>query len=352
MLSRSLALSTLAAALLVAPASAQQFQVAGRAATITLGGRFNVQYAVSSIDGADNDFFIRRARPNLDMTIGDFLTARIEPDFLGNGSTALRDAWMRFDFSDSFMLSVGQFKRGFDLFSLSSSVDLSLIERDGRIEGYDACTGVGSVCSYGRFMEELDYADRDLGVRLEGSSGSISYIATFTNGTGSNSADQNDAKSVAGRLVFAVNEDVRLAGAISLHDYVDPNGNETALAFGGDVEVGTWRDGLHVQGGVVAGDNWLELGPTLDPASFLALQGAVSYYYPVDGERIVGIEPLGRLSWADPDSDTDDDGGVLITPGVMFYISGRTKIGMNFDIYSPQTGDKEFSFKAQTFLYF
>jgi hypothetical protein len=349
-LSRSLLASALAAVLLAVPAAAQQFQVAGRAATITVGGRMHFQYAVSSIDGADNDFMMRRARPNLDLTISDFLAARVETEFAGG--SILRDAWLRFGFSDGFMLSVGQFKRGFDIFTLASSVDLSLIERDGRVEGVDVCTGVGSVCTYGRFMEELDYADRDMGVRVEGASGSVSYLVTFTNGTGTNSADENDAKSLAGRLVFAVNDDMRLGGGISVHDYVDPNGNEMAVAFAGDVEVGTWRDGLHVQGGIVVGDNWLELGPTLDPATLLAFQGALSYYYPMDGDRFVGLEPIARLSWADPDTDTDDDGGMLITPGLMFYMSGRTKIGLNVDVYAPQTGDTEYSFKAQTFLYF
>ena len=67
---------------------------------------------------------------------------------------------------------------------------------------------------------------------------------------------------------------------------------------------------------------------------------------------MVGVEPLARISWGDPDLDTDDDSGLLVTPGFMVYIMGRSKIGANFDIYSPATGDKEFSFKIQSFLYF
>jgi hypothetical protein len=330
--------------------ASQQLDVFGNAASIRIGGRFNPQYAWSSVEAAENDFFLRRARLTFDIAVNDFVEARIDPEFAG--TVSLRDAWVRLNFSDAFTIAAGQFKRAFDIFVLSSSVDLSLIERDGRIEGYGPCPGVGSVCTFGRFMEGLQYADRDVGLRVEGASGQLAYMVTATNGAGQNTADENDRKSAAGRLTVGVNEDVRVSGQLSLHDYVDPAGDATAVAFGADVEMGTWRDGVHLQAGVAAGDNWLILDPALDPASFLALQAVATYYVPLDGTRLVGIEPLARLSYADPDTDTDDDAGLLFTPGLMFYIVGRTKIGANLDVYSPQTGSGEMSLKVQTFLYY
>jgi hypothetical protein len=66
----------------------------------------------------------------------------------------------------------------------------------------------------------------------------------------------------------------------------------------------------------------------------------------------VGVEPLARFSYADPDTDADDDGALVFTPGLMLYITGRTKIGANLDIYSPQTGGGELSLKIQSFLYY
>ncbi|MGE0161183.1 MAG: porin [Gemmatimonadales bacterium] len=347
---RSIALASLLTALAATPALSQQFEAFGNAARVSIGGRFNPQFAWSSVGAAENDFFIRRARLTFNLTVNDFIDARIEPDFAG--TTSLRDAWVRFNFSDAFTLAAGQFKRGFDIFTLSSSVDLSLIERDGRVEGLSTCSGVGSVCSFGRFMESLQYADRDMGLRVEGASERVSYIVTLTNGTGLNSADENDTKSAAGRLTVALTDDVRLTSQLSLHDYVDADGDATAIAFGGDVEVGTWRDGMHLQAGLVTGDNWMILDPSLDPASFLAMQGVVTYYMPMDGTRLIGVEPLARVSWADPDTDSDDDAGIVFTPGLMFYLVGRTKIGANLDIYSPQTGSQETSLKIQTFLYY
>jgi hypothetical protein len=309
------------------------------------------QYTVSSVAGAHNDFFFRRARIAVDVEVNDFLGGFFQPDFAG-GAVEFKDAYMTLTFSDALELSIGQFKRAFDLFQLASSNDLSLVERDGRIEGLSVCRGVGSICSYGRFVERLGYSDRDQGVRVAGRLGRVTYQATLTNGTGGTSPDENDRKSVAGRATFAVTEDLRVSGQLGLHDHVDPTGNRTAVGVAGDLEYGTWRDGLLVQASVVGGDNWLAPDARLEPAAFVALQGFASYYHPQRHARVVGLEPLARVSWADPDRDAPDDAGLLLTPGVMLYISGRTKVGVNIDVYVPESGDAEYSLKVLSHLYF
>lgn len=343
-------LAVLAVLLLPLPLSAQ-FEVSGRAATLRVGGRLHARYAASSVDGL-NDFFIRRARIIVDLTVDDFLEGRLQPGF-GGGVATIQDAYVRLNFSPQFRLSVGKFKRAFDLFELSSSTDLSLIERSGLIRGLDVCSGVGGMCSYSTFTGRLLYAGRDVGVRVEGEAGSVSYSATVTNGPGILAVDTNTSKSASGRLTYHVTDDFRASGQVALHDYIDPvDENANAVAFGGDIEYGTWRDGLLVQASLIYGDNW-ELDPVIDePPSFLTFQGVASYFYPVDRARLSGIEPLARVSYGDPNTDVDDDAGLLVTPGVMFYISGRNKIGANLDIYAPSVGDEEFSLKVQTFLYF
>ena len=70
----------------------------------------------------------------------------------------LKDAYVTFDFAPELALTMGQFKRTFDLFELLSSTDISLIERDGRVGGVDTCTGVGGVCSYSGLTERLGFA--------------------------------------------------------------------------------------------------------------------------------------------------------------------------------------------------
>jgi hypothetical protein len=38
-------------------------------------------------------------------------------------------------------------------------------------------------------------------------------------------------------------------------------------------------------------------------------------------------------SYADPDGDTRNDGAIIFTPGLMFYIQGSNKIGFNLDVF-------------------
>lgn len=353
---RNVRLFLFAAAVVAASAaprgSAAQMAVTGREATLEIGGRLHTQYSASSIEAADNDLFIRRARIRADATIDDWITAVVMTDF-APGQATLQDVFVRFELSEALSVSVGQLKRAFDLFELHSSTDLSLIERTGAIEGLSTCSGVGSICSYSRFTEELQYAGRDQGVRVEGTSGSLSYMISATNGTGIGFSDENDLKSFSGRVTLASSEMLRASAELAFHDYVGPaDENATAVAWGGDVEYGTWRDGLLLQGGVVVGDNWELLDVDDEPLSFVTFQGVASFYRPLTGDRIVGIEPLARLSYGDPNTDGDDDGGLLFTPGVMAYFGGRNKVGANIDVWSPQTGDTDWSLKLQTFLYF
>jgi len=331
------------------PAHAQD--ISARGADIRIGGRLHSQYSASSVAAAESDFFFRRARLIADVTVTDLLDARMQTDFAG-GKAAVQDAYLRFKFSPGFRVSMGQFKRAFDLFELSSSTDLSLIERDGRVEGVGGCEGVGGACSYSRLTEKLAYAGRDAGVRIDGSSGKVAWVASITNGTGINTSDENDTKSMSGRLTLAATDAVTLGANLASHDYVADGDNERGSAWGFDFEYGGWRSGFHFQAAVAGGDNWKSLDANGTPASFMTFQGVASYYVPIEGGNWAGVEPLLRVSQADPNSDMVDDGGLIFTPGLMMYVSGKNKIGVNLDVFTPESGDTEFSFKIQSFLYF
>lgn len=348
----SMSLVLLAVILAAAAELGAQATIAPRSASVRIGGRMHTQYATSTVESYNSQFFFRRARIEADITVNDFFEARLQPEF-GGFTAELKDAYVKFNFSPGLQVTLGQFKRPFDLFELASSTDLSLIERDGRVGGVNTCAGVGSVCSYSRLTQRLGFADRDIGVRVGGARGKVAYEASMTNGAGQNVADENDAKSFSGRVTLKASPDLTLGANAALHDYVDPSKDDAhAGAWGLDAQVGTWRDGLLVQVGVVGGDNWRRLDASAEPASFLAFQGAASWYAPLQGKRLVGIEPLLRLSYGDPDRDTADDGGVVVTPGLMLYVSGRSKIGFNVDVWSPQQGDTQRSLKVQSFLYF
>lgn len=347
-LALTLALGSTAVA---AQEAASQFVVEGRAASLRIGGRVHLQARHDSPDDAQPDMlFMRRARITADVRVGEFLDGRLQPEFTGSGS--LQDAWVRFSFAPSFRLSMGQFKRAHEGFELASSTELAVVERDGRVSGAPGCAGTGGVCSLSRLAVGLGFSGRDAGVRAEGRLGSaVSYLATVTNGTGANNPDENDAKSVSGRLSWSVAEGVTLSGFYGVHDHpglADPDDTDYGAAGGLEIEVGAYREGVRLHAGVVAGDNW-RAGPE---TGFVAVQGIASWYRPLEGGRWAGVEPMLRVGWADGDTDQADDAALLVTPGLHLYVQGRNRVGVNLDLYDPEAGDAVWSLKVQTSLYF
>ena len=332
-----------------------QTDITARSAQVRFGGRLHSQFATSSAeDGKSTDFFTRRARFTVDVSVSDLLDARVQPDF-GDGKLELKDAYFRLNVSPGFRFSVGQFKRAFDIFELDSSTDIVVVERTGRIDGADGCAGPGGICALSRFTEKLAYSDRDIGLKADGSIGDrLSYLATLTNGTGTSGSDENSGKSVAGRISLRLADGVSLSGNVARHDFVREDGEtEGASAFGADLKIGGFRSGTHLQVGVIGGTNWRLAAPRAgEIPRFLTGQAIISRYVPLDGGRLAGVEPMARVSWGDPDRGVADDGGLLFTPGVFVYVAGKNRIGANLDIYDSGSLCREFSFKLQTYLYY
>ncbi|KPK79688.1 MAG: hypothetical protein AMS25_11600 [Gemmatimonas sp. SM23_52] len=356
MLKRLLGLA-LAAYALTATSAAAQVELKSKATEVTVTGRVHIQWNTTSVDDElSNEFLIRRARLTAELKINDVVSGKIQPDY-GEGEISLKDAYLRLTFDPAFRATLGQFKRPFDVFELISSTQILVIERAGGIRGVEACSGPGGICSYSRFTEKLGYSDRDIGVMIDGSlgNGQWGYMAAATNGAGANNAEENDAKSFSGRLEFTPIEDLTIAGNVGIHDY--PNeiteDDDYAVAFGGDVEWGNYNEGLHVQAGVIAGDNWKNLDESGDPSAFVTAQGILTYKVPLsDNPFVEAIEPVARVSWGEPDTDADHDEGFLFTPGVVVFFSGRNKIALNVDIWRPTEGNSEYSVKVQSSLHF
>ncbi|MFQ5690866.1 MAG: porin [Gemmatimonadota bacterium] len=341
-----------------APAARAQVKLQSNATEITLTGRVQTQFNTTSVsEELASEFLLRRVRLTAEVEVGDFISGKVQPDF-GEGDVNLKDAWLRLNFGRGLRLKFGQFKRPFDLFELTSSTKILVIERAGSIRGVSSCGGVGGICSLSRFTEALGYSDRDIGVMLDGQDRSrrLRYMVSVTNGAGANKAETNDGKTFTGRLEYSLRDGVRLAGNVSVHDFIDTVTSDStayATAYGADVEVGDYDGGWHLQAGVVGGDNWKRLDPTGDPRTYVTAQGILTHKSPVHGSRYLeAIEPLARVSWGNPDTNAADDQGWLITPGFALHLRGRNKIALNVDIWTPTQGDSELSFKAQSYLHF
>jgi hypothetical protein len=342
-----------------------QVEFTSDAATINLKGRVHIQFNHTSADAAElpTTFFVRRARLTAEITVNDFVYGKLQPEY-GEGIVGLRDAYVRLSFSRAFRTTAGQFKRPFDVFELVSSTQILVIERAGGVREAADCAGIGSVCTLSRFTEKLLYADRDIGFMIDGRLSHWRYSGAITNGRGpNNTIDENGSKSFAGRLEYNfAGGNGRVGVHAAAHDYVFTNPADSTTsdaygyAYGADVDWGEYETpGVHVKVGVVYGDNWRNQvgGATADASKFLTAQAIVSYMFPIADSRFVyGIEPMGRVSWGDPDRAVGGDEGLLLTPGAVLFFSGRNKFAINIDYYQSKGLSAEYSVKAQMYLYF
>lgn len=323
-----------------------------------LGGRVHVQYNTTSVDDdgePSSEVRIRRARIWVATAVNDWIDAAVQVD-VARETAAARYAFIRFALTDNTRISFGQFKRAFDLFQLTSSSQILVIERAGNVRGVAPCAGVGGVCSYSRFAERLEFTSLDVGALIEGelADGSVRYLLTGTNGSGGNARDENDAKSGSVRIEWSPSESIRLGGNVAAHDFPNPvlGVDQHAQAWGADVEWGDFGGGLHLQAGVMGGENWRSLDAAGDAPDFLTWQTIASYRIPLSGQRIRAVEPVARASWGDPDRGMIAAGGHLLTPGVMVHFEGRNRMAFNVDIWRPRSGVSHWSLKIQSYVHF
>lgn len=344
---------------------AQEVSVGGNV-KLKIGGRLHVQYNTTSVDSTgdsplhSNEFLLRRARLTFDMTFNDLISARIEPDYStigGVGLFSLRDAYVRLGFGRGLRATVGQFKRPFDLFELTSSTQILVAERGGRVRGVDACGSFLTVCSYSNISVGLLYSDRDLGLMLDGEvlPGRLRYAVSATNGQTLRVRETDSGKQLTGRASLTVVKDVAVGGNVAWKEYAHPLTSLTdrAVGWGGDVEIGNFSKGLHVQAGVMGGDNWrTSTADSSGIVSFLTGQVIATYRIPVTHKWIDGIEPVVRASWADPNRSLNEDEGWLLTPGAMLHLGSRNRLYLNVDVWVPKTGDTEYALVSQLNFYF
>jgi phosphate-selective porin OprO/OprP len=145
-------------------------------------GRF---FVTDSAFPVTNSFFVRRARPILEATVGKYLEFRVQPDF-GQGTTVLFDAYTDVKISPAFSVRVGKFKPPVDLERLQSASDIVFAERA-------LATNLAP--------------NRDVGLQLSGdiASGLFAWQAGVFDGVpdlGNGDNDGSDAKDFAGRVFF------------------------------------------------------------------------------------------------------------------------------------------------------
>jgi len=372
-------------ALLAAPTAGlgqdEGVPVYSAAEEIDLSGRFQLQGVTSSCSGdlpeADSacttnvpgvDWFARRARLSATVKVSDFISGKIEPDYGSVSGVTLRDAYGMLTFGPGARLQVGQFKKPFDGFHLTSSTQILTIERDLDIPGVPGPRALSMAELTTRNM----LSSYDLGVMLSGRIGEgLRYWAgTFDGRAPEENGDVNTDKQFVGRLQYSLEAgelplSLAVAGALTDLPYTGVEGRLAGQYYGNVelwAELGDFDGGPHVQVGWVMGENSLETPggvtptpPDADLATMHSWQVIGSWKRAVDGvEHVEAVEPLLRVSVAEPNTDIANDAVYGFTPGVQVFFSGRNKVALNWDFvsFADDATSSANSFKVQYQFHF
>ena len=143
-------------------------------------GRF---YPSDDLGAATDNFLLRRARPILEATVGQYFGFRIMPDFAGSQAQLL-DAYWEGRFDPALSVRAGKFKPPIGFERIQSATDITFAER-----------GLPTNLA----------PSRDIGLQVAGEIGEgvLEYQAGIFNGAAdlaSADADLNDSKDLAARV--------------------------------------------------------------------------------------------------------------------------------------------------------
>ncbi|MFQ5679765.1 MAG: porin [Gemmatimonadota bacterium] len=366
-----------------APTAGQEVVLESGAAEIELHGRLQVQGRTSSCSGfpidepsacqedvPGLDWFIRRARLTLTARFNDWIEGRLQPEFGQVDEVELKDAWGRLLLGPGAHLTIGHFKRPFDGFQLTSSTRILTIERDLDIPGVSSL----KAASLDELTTKFHLSDRDVGIMLNGGTrdGLLRYWVGAFNGRGpKENQDLDTEKQFVGRGQVAVEVGglpLKLAAAAALTDvpFKRSSGQLDGEYFGAYelwAELGDFDGGPHVQAGLILSENPLQnvAGEELDLEANDPLADAIAWQvigtYRLAVKRsffVKAVEPLFRVTRADPNTDLEEDAAWGFTPGVQLFFDGRNRVAINWDFasFSDDVSRSESSFKVMYQFYF
>ena len=276
--------------------------------SLTLSGYLQVEAA--DWDKGVDTFSLRRARPTLSGELLKSLKFKISVDLVK--SPALLDALVEFEPSKALGVRFGQFLVPFSLESVTPTAELDMINRAAVIDTLSPGRDNGS-------------SGRDIGAVFYGTYSILEYTGGLFNGAGINKSDTNSHKDWAGRLVLRPFKFLALGGSLyrgrQSATATDPllkrdrEGFDAALVFRRASVKGEY---LHATDDVVSKSGWYVQG------GFFALPAK--------------LQALVRYETLDPDRSVAGDAKNSLAFGVNWFIRGRTKLQVNYEIHTLQGG--------------
>lgn len=335
-------------------ADAQKVVIRGGVDSLRVTANIQTQFNTTSADDEpSSEWLVRRGRLGVGAWAAGWIYGFVEGDF-GRGRVELTDGYARLDFALAARVQLGHYKKPFDVLELTSSRELLVVERDGSPRGATGFTPSG-------LIGDLRYSDRDVGGTWSGVFGPSRLTAGVFNGAGRNRIEDDDGKQLVARLEVSAPAGWRLAGAWSGLRISEPlpdedaepawfHAFEAAATFGEYLEPG-WKGLLQ---GFIA-DNY---DPDLqggEDVSLHALQGIVAYHFGIfDVPYLIGVEPVARVGWTDPDTDAENDfESTLWTGGLNLYHHRSLKTQVGIDHLDPRAdGESTTAFRIHSVLAF
>jgi hypothetical protein len=320
--------------------------------------------------GTQSNFFLRRARIEARGQINEYVSVYIQPSFEGGRSTSgscapvviggplpdtasvscsltggirLRDAWIDVRLSKpeaktALTLRMGQEKRPFSRYELTSSNNLPSIER-GAGRGLLAA-GSNDIFGSQGFLSHDVGASARVEHKLDATGRMASVVVGVYNGRGESVQDNNNAKSFGARVNVDAYKKLSVGGSFFSHDQIV--GSDSAFrnkAWGVDMQ---WNkpgeEGLFVLAEYLNGEV-----ATADKPKMSGIQALAAYNIRMKSPTswLYAIEPMARIDIADPNTDVDDNKSTLITAGVGFYVSSRAQFRVAYESQSFQADGSE-----------
>ena len=309
---------------------------------LTIAGYTQVRYqAFEKNDGivVPNDGFdIRRARLDVKGIISPYWSYRVQFDLAG--TPKLIDAYAELKLNDYFNFTVGQAKIPFSLENLTSSNKLELIDRSQVVEALVARgKDVGG-----------NQNGRDIGVQLGGTvlklkdRPVVDYRLGIYNGAGINTADNNEKKDYAARLILHPVLGLDISGALYDGSRLAPEVKEVKNTDGIITTVATaaqtvnrdrygfdlnydWRN-LAIRGEYIHGiDDVFNKKGIYDQTNREGYYVQAGYYF-----FQKKIQAIAKYDFYDANTANANDASTWVVVGANFNFNANTRLQANYSI--------------------
>jgi phosphate-selective porin len=279
--------------------------------SLKLGGY--AQIFASAWDPGVDTFSLRRVRLSLTGEIIKNLRFKLAADLVK--SPALLDAFVEFAPSKAAGLRAGQFLVPFSMNNVTSVADIDMVNRPTVVEALAPGRDNGA-------------SGRDVGAVLFGSYSVLEYALGFVNGAGINKTDTNSHKDFCGRVVLRPLKVLAVGGSFY-------RGRQSAAAE--DPLVARNKEGLEA---VLSVDRFLLKSEYIHAKDDLISKAgwyAQAGFFALPGK----LQALVRYDSLDLDRAVPDDGKRVIAVGVNWFIVGKTKLQLNYEIHRLEAGGRE-----------